>query len=66
MSQTIVLKADNLHRHYPVSLGIGKGRAEVKAHNGLSFELAAGKTLSVLGSSGCGKSTPARQLPLIK
>ena len=23
MSQTIVLKADNLHRHYPVSLGIG-------------------------------------------
>ena len=29
MSQTIVLKADTLHRHYPVSLGIGKGRAVV-------------------------------------
>ncbi|PNK59839.1 peptide ABC transporter ATP-binding protein [Psychrobacter sp. FDAARGOS_221] len=62
----IVLKADNLHKHYPVSQGIGKPKAYVKALNGISFELAAGKTLAVVGESGCGKSTLARQLTLIE
>ena len=66
MSHKIVLKADNLHKHYEVSLGIGKGKAFVKALNGISFELEAGKTLAVVGESGCGKSTLARQLTLIE
>ena len=66
MSNKIVLKADNLHKHYEVSLGIGKGKAFVKALNGISFELEAGKTLAVVGESGCGKSTLARQLTLIE
>ena len=62
----VVLKADNLHKHYPVSQGIGKPKAHVKALNGISFELQAGKTLAVVGESGCGKSTLARQLTLIE
>ena len=66
MSHKIVLKADNLQKHYEVSLGIGKGKAFVKALNGISFELEAGKTLAVVGESGCGKSTLARQLTLIE
>ena len=66
MSHKIVLKADNLHKHYQVSLGLGKGKAFVKALNGISFKLAAGKTLAVVGESGCGKSTLARQLTLIE
>ena len=66
MSNKIVLKADNLHKHYQVSLGLGKGKAFVKALNGISFELEAGKTLAVVGESGCGKSTLARQLTLIE
>lgn len=66
MSNKIVLKADNLQKHYQVSLGIGKGKAFVKALNGISFELEAGKTLAVVGESGCGKSTLARQLTLIE
>ena len=62
----VVLKADNLHKHYPVSQGLGKPKAYVKALNGISFELQAGKTLAVVGESGCGKSTLARQLTLIE
>lgn len=66
MSNKVVLKADNLHKHYPVSQGLGKAKAQVKALNGISFELRAGKTLAVVGESGCGKSTLARQLTLIE
>lgn len=66
MSDKVVLKADNLHKHYPVSQGLGKPKAYVKALNGISFELQAGKTLAVVGESGCGKSTLARQLTLIE
>jgi len=66
MNNKVVLKADNLHKHYPVSQGLGKAKAYVKALNGISFELEAGKTLAVVGESGCGKSTLARQLTLIE
>ncbi|MER1974016.1 MAG: peptide ABC transporter ATP-binding protein [Psychrobacter alimentarius] len=66
MSDKVVLKADNLRKHYPVSQGLGKAKAYVKALNGISFELCAGKTLAVVGESGCGKSTLARQLTLIE
>lgn len=65
-SDKVVLKAENLHKHYPVSQGIGKPKGQVKALNGISFELKAGKTLAVVGESGCGKSTLARQLTLIE
>ena len=66
MNNKVVLNADNLHKHYPVSQGLGKPKAHVKALNGISFELEAGKTLAVVGESGCGKSTLARQLTLIE
>ena len=61
-----VLQARDLTRYYDVAQGFFKPSAQVKALNGVSFELQAGKTLAVVGESGCGKSTLARQLTLIE
>lgn len=62
----IVLKTENLARHYDVSLGFMKPRATLKALNGVSLSLQRGKTLAVVGESGCGKSTLARQITMIE
>jgi dipeptide transport system ATP-binding protein len=61
-----VLEAEALARHYRVRRGLFAPAATVKALNGVSFQLAAGQTLAVVGESGCGKSTLARQLTLIE
>ena len=61
-----VLEAHELTRHYSVSRGLFQPTATVQALNGVSFTLAAGKTLAVVGESGCGKSTLARALTLIE
>ncbi|MGQ5522906.1 peptide ABC transporter ATP-binding protein [Chitinimonas sp. PSY-7] len=61
-----LLVANDLTRYYEVSKGFLKGRATVKALNGVSFSLQAKRTLAVVGESGCGKSTLARQLTMIE
>jgi dipeptide transport system ATP-binding protein len=63
---TTVLEARELSKHYPVSTGFMKPKALVRALDGVSFTLAAGRTLAVVGESGCGKSTLARQLTMIE
>ena len=62
----VVLEAQALAKHYPVSTGFLKPKALARALDGVSFTLAAGKTLAVVGESGCGKSTLARQLTMIE
>lgn len=61
-----ILQAQSLTKFYPVSRGFLKGKGEVKALNGISFELHKGKTLAVVGESGCGKSTLAKVLTMIE
>ncbi len=62
----LLLEAKNLAKHYRVSQGWRKPKAILRALDGVSFTLAAGKTLAVAGESGCGKSTLARQITMIE
>ena len=57
-----LLEVKNLARHYPVRLpgGLLGKKALLRAVDGVSFQLAPGKTLGLVGESGCGKSTMAR------
>lgn len=55
-----LLQVDDLHVRFPIYGGLlGKGRRMLHAVNGISFSLAKGECLSIVGESGCGKSTTA-------
>ncbi len=58
---TALLQVDDLHVRFPIAGGglLGAGRRTLHAVNGISFELAKGECLSIVGESGCGKSTTA-------
>ncbi len=66
MTVAQVLEARDLSRHYRVGRGPFVKAATLKALDGVSFTLAAGKTLAVVGESGCGKTTLARLLTFIE
>ena len=61
---TRILEVKDLHVHFPVKRGIlvKKTVAEVKAVDGVSFELFDGETLGLVGEAGCGKTTTGRAI----
>jgi dipeptide transport system ATP-binding protein len=61
-----VMEATALRKSYDVRRGLFAPPASVQALDGISFRLAAGRTLAVVGESGCGKSTLARLLTMIE
>ena len=59
----VVLRAEELVKHYPIKTGvIRRTTGHVRAVDGVSLELRRGETLGVVGESGCGKSTLGRLL----
>jgi len=56
-----LLQVKDLVKHFPIKGGLlGRTAAHVRAVDGVSFELAKGETLGLVGESGCGKSTTGR------
>ena len=62
-ARRVLLSVRELKVHFPVRRGVLRRTAGyVKAVDGVSFELAEGRTLALVGESGCGKTTTGKAI----
>src|SRR3954471_23465227 len=61
-NETPLLELRDVKKHFPVFGGMFRNRpmGAVRAVDGVSFRVGAAETLSIVGESGCGKTTTAR------
>ncbi|MFE5426177.1 dipeptide ABC transporter ATP-binding protein [Peribacillus simplex] len=59
----VLLKVDQLKQYFPIKGGFfGRTINHVKAVDDITFDIHQGETLSIVGESGCGKSTTGRAI----
>ncbi len=62
-----LLEARNLTKHFPLKRGLfGADGGAVRAVDDISFTIESGRTLGVVGESGCGKTTTAKLVLLLE
>ncbi len=58
-----LIEVENLYMYFPVTAGVLRKKvADVKAVDGISFNIKKGETLGLVGESGCGKTTTGRSI----
>jgi oligopeptide transport system ATP-binding protein len=58
-----LVQVDDLKMYFPIYTGVLRRQSgNVKAVDGVSFQITAGQTLGLVGESGCGKSTVGRAM----
>jgi oligopeptide transport system ATP-binding protein len=64
MKDEALVKVRNLQKYFPITKGVIARRhvGDVKAVDGISFDVFKGETLGLVGESGCGKSTTGRTI----
>jgi oligopeptide transport system ATP-binding protein len=59
----VLLRVEGLKKHFPLAGKIlSPGKEYVRAVDGVSFEIRKGETLSLVGESGCGKTTAGKAI----
>jgi oligopeptide transport system ATP-binding protein len=59
----VLLRVEDLKMHFPIFRGVFRSRVgEIKAVDGITFDILRGETLGLVGESGCGKSTAGRTI----